>query len=157
MESHPQETKGGAPSFFSAKLLDGEFSFGGLFLGPIVIRMALGAAPASGIVARAAIFMAIAAGCNSGQQDVGGVATLRRARVARGTCQQPVGVVVELGVLEPARRDGRLRHGGQRLFGIGYFPGHVVSGQLLSIHYFCRSVSRMPKRYSRSLRVLMPA
>jgi hypothetical protein len=67
--------------------------------------MALGTAAAGGIVPRTAVFVAIAARFNSRKQNVGGLATVRRPGVARRASQQAMGIVVELGVQEPARRN----------------------------------------------------
>src|ERR1035441_2079525 len=104
----------GPPSFFRAQLGYREFPLRRSFLAPIVIRMALGTASAGSIMARPDILVAITAGCNSRQQDVSSLATFRRPVVARRAGQQAVRIVVELGVQKPARRDGRLRHHGQR-------------------------------------------
>ena len=57
--------------------------------------------------------MATSAGCNSRQEDIGALAALWRPVVTGRASQQVVGLVTELGVQEPARRNRRLGNRGQ--------------------------------------------
>ena len=96
-----------------------------------MIRMTLGTASAGGIALRPAMFMALAARFNPRQKDVRGLAAFWRSRVARCAGQQTMGIVAKLGMQEPARWDGGLRHHGQR----GYAYSGVALRRLSFNHH----------------------
>ncbi len=89
----------------ASHLLNRQMALGKLFLSPIVILMAFGAASVGRIVFRASFFMTSAAGGDARQQDIRGLTTLRAARMAAGTGQHAMRIVLEVGMLQPSLRN----------------------------------------------------
>lgn len=92
-----------------------------------MIRMALGTATASGILPRPAVFVAVSAGVDPGQEDVGGFAAFWCPVVARRARQQAVGIVAEFRVQEPAPRNRRLRNRWQRPATLNHYVAELAT------------------------------
>ena len=78
---------------------------GKLLLSPIVVLMTFGAASVGRIVFWASFLMTAATGGDARQQDVRGLTALRAARMATGTSQHAMRIVLEVGMLQPALRN----------------------------------------------------
>src|SRR5579871_2363148 len=94
-----------------------------LFLLPVMILMAFGAAAIGGVVHRAALLMAGATGGDPGQQHIRGLAAVLRLGVTALALDHAMRVMIEVGVLHPAYRDGGF--GGDR--DAAFYLVHLVA------------------------------
>ena len=94
------------------ELMNCEITVDRFFFAPVVVGVAFEAASFGGVATGT---MAVAAGLNSGDQDVRGFLALERLGVTRGARHHLMRFMIEVGVRQPARSDHGFGDFGERV------------------------------------------